>query len=246
LRLDGLVAADPDGPGRVERLGGALFAGEPVLVAVASVMPDAHGFLAWAVDNVLAPAAPVHSFRYESVAPSAAQVTVTTSDPHHLSAGWWALCGGLLGSLTRHLGLPASEATGAPLERRCVYSLRLPPANAPRLPPPRGSRDEELRAVVAGFDDLREHLLEQAKLSGLAPPKVSFEEKVSAAARTWHLSPRETEALACLVRGLSNKETAAELGCAITTAELHVTRVLRKSASSSRVQLTARFWSAGT
>ncbi len=245
-RLDGIESSDGEGASRLRRIGAQLFAGEPVLGAVGSVMPDPHRFATWALDNVLAPAAPVHSFRYEALSPGAGRVTVSTAEPHQQSRGWWPLCAGLLGSLTTHLGLPACEATALPLGRGCVYSLALPPANAPRTPRPRFSRDEELRAVAARIDDLREHLVEQARLAGVAAPKLSFEEKVAAAAGTWRLSPRESEAMACLVRGLSNKETAAELGCAITTAELHVTRVLRKSGSSSRVQLTAHFWSAGT
>jgi DNA-binding CsgD family transcriptional regulator len=243
LRLDA-IDEEPEGGGRLQRLGARLFAGEPFLGAVGAVLPEVHPFSAWVIDNLVAPAAPVHVFRYEVASAAAARVTVTTLAPHHLSRGWWPLCAGLLEGLPQHLGLPPSAISYRAQDRSCVYSLALPPADAPRKLPARASREEELRAAVAGIDDLREHLVEQVRLAGVAPPRVTFEEKVAGSARGWRLSPREAEALACVVRGLSNKETAAELGCAITTAELHVTRVLRKSGSSSRVQLTARFWSA--
>lgn len=71
----------------------------------------------------------------------------------------------------------------------------------------------------------------------------AFLESVARAAKDFGLSPREAQVFACVVRGLSNKETAQELACAIATVELHVTHLLHKSGAASRTQLTARFWS---
>jgi DNA-binding CsgD family transcriptional regulator len=234
-----------DGPALLQRLGAGLLAGDPVLAAVGAVMLEPSRFAGWAVENVLAPGYPVHIFEYLLSSPQTARVTVTTGDSSPVSLAWFDLCAGTLAGLLQHLGLPLCAVASAVDGKTCVYTLTFPPEQALRTPPPRASRDDELRAVLHGLEELREHLLERVRIATKGAEKPSFEHKVAAAARTWRLSPRESQALSCLVRGLSNKETAAELGCAVTTAELHVTRVLRKSGSASRVQLTARFWSAG-
>jgi DNA-binding NarL/FixJ family response regulator len=45
---------------------------------------------------------------------------------------------------------------------------------------------------------------------------------------------------ALVVRGASNKEVAASLGCAERTVELHVTALMRKTGTQNRTQLAAR------
>ena len=50
------------------------------------------------------------------------------------------------------------------------------------------------------------------------------------------LSPRESEILAHIARGASNKEMARELGIAEATVKIHVQHILRKLNLSSRVQ----------
>ncbi len=66
--------------------------------------------------------------------------------------------------------------------------------------------------------------------------------RLDGASRSWKLTSRELEVLDLLVEGLSNKEIAARLGCAVGTAEIHVASVLRKSGADSRARLIARFW----
>jgi DNA-binding CsgD family transcriptional regulator len=61
-------------------------------------------------------------------------------------------------------------------------------------------------------------------------------------AARWCLTRRQTEVLACLARGRSNKAIAAELSCAEATVELHVTALLSKAECASRAELVARFW----
>lgn len=61
-------------------------------------------------------------------------------------------------------------------------------------------------------------------------------------AADWRLTPRQSETLQHLVTGDSNAVIAAKLGCALRTAELHVTALLRKSGCDSRAELIARFW----
>lgn len=68
---------------------------------------------------------------------------------------------------------------------------------------------------------------------------------LASASRRWALTARETQALALLVDGLSNRAIAVSLGCAERTVEVHVARLLAKSDSESRSQLIARIWSDG-
>ncbi len=61
----------------------------------------------------------------------------------------------------------------------------------------------------------------------------------------WRLTPRETEVLAEIVQGRTNRTIAELLGCAEHTVEIHVTRVLEKAAVESRAAVIARFWMEG-
>jgi len=63
------------------------------------------------------------------------------------------------------------------------------------------------------------------------------------ATKAWGLTERQVRVLGHVVLGLSNKEIAALLHCAERTVEIHVTELLRRSGSSIRAMLTARFWS---
>jgi DNA-binding CsgD family transcriptional regulator len=58
--------------------------------------------------------------------------------------------------------------------------------------------------------------------------------RVARAAKRWGLTPRQTQVLALLAKGLSNKTIAADLGCAESTVELHVTAILAKADCESR------------
>jgi DNA-binding CsgD family transcriptional regulator len=63
--------------------------------------------------------------------------------------------------------------------------------------------------------------------------------------RKLELTARQGEVLACVARGLSNKEIAVELDCTEANVEFHVTHLLRKARVHSRTQLIARFWAGG-
>ncbi len=56
----------------------------------------------------------------------------------------------------------------------------------------------------------------------------------------WKLTPRQSVVLECLVRGESNKEIAAKLGCSLRGVEAHVTAILRRTDTESRTQLVSR------
>jgi DNA-binding CsgD family transcriptional regulator len=62
---------------------------------------------------------------------------------------------------------------------------------------------------------------------------------VEASKRRWTLTPRQTEVLALLTRGLSNAAIAAELACVERTVELHVTSLLDRAGVDSRAALVA-------
>jgi DNA-binding CsgD family transcriptional regulator len=66
--------------------------------------------------------------------------------------------------------------------------------------------------------------------------------RAAAAAVRFRLSSRETEVLAELSGGRSNKEIADALGCAEGTVELHVRSLLRKTGCTARTRLVALFW----
>lgn len=66
----------------------------------------------------------------------------------------------------------------------------------------------------------------------------------SAIARLNTLTPRESEVLDCIVRGLPNKLIASELGISIKTVEVHRARVMYKMKVSSVAELTTLFLSA--
>ncbi len=69
--------------------------------------------------------------------------------------------------------------------------------------------------------------------------------RVLAAAREWKLTPRQAQVLAFVAVGESNKLIAAKLGCALRTAEVHVTALLRKAGCASRTELAARLGKVG-
>ena len=65
---------------------------------------------------------------------------------------------------------------------------------------------------------------------------------VRRATHSWALSPRQAEVLELLVTGASNRTIADSLKCAESTVEMHVTTLLKKSSTSQRAELVARFW----
>lgn len=68
--------------------------------------------------------------------------------------------------------------------------------------------------------------------------------RVTRAAEVWALTRAQSEVLAEVVFGKTNKEIAAELGIAEATVEVHVTALLRKAHAGNRASLVATFWTA--
>jgi DNA-binding CsgD family transcriptional regulator len=123
-----------------------------------------------------------------------------------------------------------------------------------------GARGSVLHANAAGraLLDTDRASIEQQLASGLGVHSANIDSdlrlavvqrpsdpspRVAAAKVRWHLTPRQSEVLRYLASGLSNRAIAAELACAESTVELHVTALLEKSLCESRAQLVARLWS---
>ena len=70
------------------------------------------------------------------------------------------------------------------------------------------------------------------------------EDRLARVAARWGLSPAQTRVLAQVVRGLANKEVAADLGIEESTVEAHLGVIFRRSGASNRASLTCAFWTA--
>ncbi|MEN9797264.1 MAG: hypothetical protein RL653_960 [Pseudomonadota bacterium] len=84
-------------------------------------------------------------------------------------------------------------------------------------------------------------VLEQPRARG--GDREEIRQRLARAQATWRLTQRQVEVLSFVARGDANKQIAATLRCAERTVEIHVTELLRKSGSSGRAMLAARFWS---
>jgi DNA-binding CsgD family transcriptional regulator len=103
-----------------------------------------------------------------------------------------------------------------------------------------------LRAGVAGLDGA--YLVTRLAARGapdhlLAIARREVDEcsaRAGRAAREWQLTPRETEVLALIARGLGNVAAAARLHCAVKTVAMHAWAIRRKSGARTRADLVAR------
>jgi two-component system, NarL family, nitrate/nitrite response regulator NarL len=65
---------------------------------------------------------------------------------------------------------------------------------------------------------------------------------IAAIAEQWKLTPKQRQILSFVIRGMTNKEIAAEAHCAEGTVELHLASLLRKTKAENRATLVAKFW----
>jgi len=104
-------------------------------------------------------------------------------------------------------------------------------------------------------DGLRRWMLQASPLRGSSPGAVVIRSEITErppsapwdlqdpneiAERIARLTPREREVLKLMVRGLSNREIAEELGVAYTTVRSHAQAVLEKLEAGSRLEAVAR------
>jgi len=106
---------------------------------------------------------------------------------------------------------------------------------------------ERLRQALAGQDGACVSRLESPgvpphHLAILPADPPDAAARAGALAARWGLTPRQRQVLALVARGLSNKAIAAELACAESTVELHVSALLWKTGCEHRAEVVARFW----
>ena len=74
-------------------------------------------------------------------------------------------------------------------------------------------------------------------------PRTTSDRVITAAARRWSLTRRETEVLTRMIAGDFNKEIAFVLACSRRAVEHHITSILRKTGTHSRADLLGRVFS---
>lgn len=162
--------------------------------------------------------------------------------PHRISVEAWMRPGvppsatllrtshAALENMTLHLGLPPAQVTSTVSTDYAHWEVTLPPSTTLVA---RVTRT--VRSIVLGVDDdgteLRFRVDDAAEESPL--------ERATA---RWRLTKRQTQVLAVVVHGRSNREVAEELHCAENTVELHVTQILRRAGVKSRAELIAHYW----
>jgi DNA-binding CsgD family transcriptional regulator len=83
----------------------------------------------------------------------------------------------------------------------------------------------------------------EATVAAKQPPENDLiAETAAVAGASWRLSPRQNEVLALVLRGLCNKEVAAQLDCAEGTVEFHLSGIFRRAGVTSRGLLFAAAW----
>lgn len=74
---------------------------------------------------------------------------------------------------------------------------------------------------------------------------ITGQARAAAAAGRWRLTRRQSEVLALLTEGMSNRAIAARLTCSESTVEIHVSAIFTKAEVESRAALVAKVWSQG-
>lgn len=134
-----------------------------------------------------------------------------------------------LANMPLHLGLPPAEVVSNVTVDYANWEVILPPSATLMRRVTRA-----VRSIVLGVDDDGTELTFRVDDTGESP--------LEQATSRWHLTKRQTQVLAIVVHGKSNKEVAEELQCAENTVELHITQLLRRAGVKSRAELIAHYW----
>ncbi len=140
-----------------------------------------------------------------------------------------------------HLGLPPAEVEVESLSAdHLVVLVRLPDSRTLLQRTRRAARPAIHLNVLRAMEMLA---WRSAEPDPAAPVQgAEADDRIRAARRSLKLTVRQTEVLAQLIRGRSNKEIASELDCAENTVEFHITQLLRKASVDSRTQLMAKLF----
>lgn len=186
--------------------------------------------------------------RYERRGELTSRLVIHLPAPYRDCPAFFFLNVSIISSLATLLALPPAQVSADIRPRHAEYFIK--------LAAPLNLAGRERRASIAFLNEQTLSLFEEPHVAFIesfkamqaneARGKVEFEDMLQRANQEWRVTHRELEVASLLVRGLSNKEIGQQLSCAVSTVELHVTQVLRKSGSGSRSLLIARFWSKGS
>lgn len=179
---------------------------------------------------------PCVSVTYEDLGHRVVRVVHAIPDHYRGSRAFFAAGVGAWETTPCRLGLPPAEMVDVDLgPKRGAYTMRVPEAKtiSARLK----SRALEALARFA-VNELEADAETIGRKFAIAAGVAKSTPNARAAAR-WRLTKRESEVLALILRGQSNKEIATELRSAVKTIEGHIASLLRKSATHSRVALVA-------
>jgi DNA-binding CsgD family transcriptional regulator len=192
-------------------------------------------FMIELVDPVLFP---MLKFRYEDLRGSRIRIDLRLAPGLRPSEPFFRGSLGGIRGMSHHLELPAAEVVSMDVGGDHLFTdLELPPS---RTLASRASHSlQRVLKLVLGHNDDGKPLAVTFGDAG----SDALESRLEHATAEWRLTPRQAEVLRFVVRGDANKDIAHSLGCAESTVEVHVTQLLRRSDTSSRTQLVARFWS---
>jgi DNA-binding CsgD family transcriptional regulator len=146
---------------------------------------------------------------------------------------------GAFRGITAHLDLPMVDVVVSDVgPTHGIWELELPPAKTLLSRAYRSAHRLMLRFQLGAESDGT-----PVSMVIGAPDLDPMAARIDRAVVEWKLTPRQADVLSLIVEGRTNKEIAQALACADNTVELHVTRLLRKTGTSSRTQLIAVFWS---
>lgn len=159
------------------------------------------------------------------------------------SASFFRVSGAAWAALPCHLGYAPAKVTCDYTSRWSQAVVPLPKSRAvPSWVREEGARRAEdavrLFSTVVG-DVVQAFEVRSIRADPAPSPSTELDADV---VRRWQLTPRESQVLALLVKGRTNKEIAAALGGSVRTIELHVSRVIAKSGCGSRSQVVAEYW----
>ena len=211
------------------------------------VSPHRFGrFLAQVLDPRIWPCIRV---TYEELGDDLARVVHTVPSHYREGRSVFVAARGAWQTTPCRLGLPPAEVVEADIgPRRGEYVLRMP-ASATVTARMRTTALEAFAnfavAELVADANAIEHAFAVPPAERDAHafvPEGSERDAHGAASARWGLTQRERQVLAMLVRGLSNKEMARTMKCAVKTVEMHVANVIRKSGAASRADVVTRVW----
>lgn len=174
---------------------------------------------------------------YTEKPPDQVTVTLTLPPKYRDCPGFFVLTEGATRNGTLYIGLPPCDVQMELRPRSATYRITLPRSR--RLA---ATIDDVAEAAIAAIEAVHTRFIQMFQLSE-ATATATDRDRVARAAAAWGLTRREAQVFELLLRGQSNKEIAAALGCAEGTVELHVSHLLRKSGAASRMELASQFWS---